>query len=237
MLRMIPKTWRNHGLPRFGSAPLRRRMEGIHPAARGVLVLRRSAPLLAIVCGLLIGLTAPAVRLQAEEPVGAFLTALRERGYFELAIAYLERHAASSLASPEFRQILPYEQGVTLIQAALAQRQLSQKLVYLDRAQSEFERFREQQPDHPLRLSADVQLGRLLVERARLELLRAERPGVGPNEREQIVQRSRDLFDEAHAVFQQNQAKIRTRLEQFPAGLGAERDADRIRERDQLRVT
>ncbi len=236
MLRIIPKTWRNHCLPSLGSAPFRRLTEGIRSAARGALVLRRSGPPLAVFCGLLIGLATPAIRLQAEEPVEAFLTALRERGYFELAIAYLERHAAGSLASPEFRQILPYEQGVTLIQAALAQRQLSQKLAYLDRAQSEFERFREQQPEHPLRLSADVQLGKLLVERARLELLRAERPGVNAKEREQIVQQSRDLFDEARDVFQQNQTKIRSRLEQFPAGLAAERDADRIRERDQLRA-
>ena len=61
---------------------------------------------------------APAV-LRSDEPVEAFLTALRDRGYYELAVAYLDGLASRSFLSPGIQQTLKYEQGTTLVQAAL----------------------------------------------------------------------------------------------------------------------
>ena len=138
--------------------------------------------------------------------------------------------------SPDFQQTLAYEQGVTLVQASLTQRSVARKAEYLDRAQAEYERFCQQHPDHALRLSADAQLGKILIERARMELQQADRTGLEASQREQIVQRARDLFDRARQVFEDNQARIRIQLEQIPKALAEQRDAALIKERERLRA-
>ncbi len=164
------------------------------------------------------------------------MAALRKRGYYDEAVDYLDRLAKSPLISPQLQQTLAYEQGVTLVQAALGQRQLGRKAEYLDRAQAEFERFRTQQSDHPLLLSANGQLGKILLERARILCLQAERPGLEATKHGELVQQARDLFGRAREVFQQSQAQLASRLEQIPKALSAERDAELIKQRDQLRA-
>ncbi len=177
---------------------------------------------------------APAM-VRADEPVEAFLTALRDRGYFELAVAYLDGLSSRSSVSPEIQTTLKYEQGATLVQAALAQRQLAIKGQYLDRARAQFEQFRTEQANHPLVLSANAQLGKILIERARLLFLESQKPGRTDAERDQRVQQAQDRFQQAGEIFEKNRALLRTRLEQIPKALRADRDAEQIRERDQLR--
>lgn len=181
-------------------------------------------------------LTAPVAPGQAGEPVEAFLAALRERGYYDQAVDYLDRLAKSALIAPDWQKTLAYEQGVTLVQAALAQREMARKAEYLDRAQVEFERFRSQQSDHPLLLSANAQLGKILLERARIATLQAQRPGVDAAKRDALTQQARDLFGRAREVFQQNKEQLGSRLEQMPKALADDRDTELIKQRDQLRA-
>jgi hypothetical protein len=52
--------------------------------------------------------------VSAEEPAEEFLQALREVGYFDVAIRYLDGAADSELVNPEFRKKIPYEKSKTL---------------------------------------------------------------------------------------------------------------------------
>ena len=55
---------------------------------------------------------------QGVEQVEEFLQGLRERGYFEVALDYMDAMKDSPLASDEFKKNLPYERGVTLVDLA-----------------------------------------------------------------------------------------------------------------------
>ena len=113
----------------------------------------------------------------AEEPVEAFLTALRSRGYFDEALAYLDRVSQQDV-SDDLQATIGYERGVTLVAAALGQRQRAGKQAYLDQAQKAFEEFVAANPDHSLSFAASRKLGDILVERARIQITRADRPSV-----------------------------------------------------------
>ena len=56
-----------------------------------------------------------AVPIFADEPAEAFLEALRERGYYDVAIDYLNGLDNSDLISAQFRKTLPFEKAQTLI--------------------------------------------------------------------------------------------------------------------------
>ena len=170
-----------------------------------------------------------------EEPVSQFLAALRERGYFDLAIAYLNRVSSSDSLPAETVVTLRYEKGITLISAALAQRQLAGKERYLDQAQAEFEAFTKEAPQHALSLAASGKLGDILVERARIRLTQADRPSAGPEQQAELRKGARNLFTRANTLFVSNKKKIRKRLEGFPKALDPEKDEAEVKLRDQLR--
>jgi hypothetical protein len=58
----------------------------------------------------------------AGEPAAAFLDGLRERGYFDVAIDYLDAAAKNPAVPVEFKNTMLYERGVTLVQGAKVQR-------------------------------------------------------------------------------------------------------------------
>ncbi len=171
-----------------------------------------------------------------EEPFAEFLEALRSRGYYDVALPYLDRMASATTVSEVRRQTIAYERGVTLVSAALKQRQMAGKERYLDQAQAAFERFRQDAPNHSLALSSNGQLGNILVERARIKLLRAARPLVQPEQQEILKQEARSILDQAGKIFNENRDSIRVRLEDMPKALDPDKDSDRIAERDRLRA-
>ena len=106
---------------------------------------------------------------QGGEPAQRFLDELRARGYFDTALNYLDAMAASRLAPPEFREVLPYERAATLIAAAQIERDAAVRERRLDEAESALQEFVQQQPGHAKRITAQRQLGSLIAERARLK--------------------------------------------------------------------
>ena len=74
------------------------------------------------------------------------------------------------------------------------------------------------------------------MERARLQFLDTQKPGLTDAERNEGLQQARDLFQQAGQIFEKNRALMRARLERIPKALRADKDAEQIRERDQLRA-
>jgi hypothetical protein len=62
-----------------------------------------------------LSLFAPVAALQAQEPAQKFLDALRERGYFDVAIHYLDGAGESAAVPEAFRKKVPFEKAQILI--------------------------------------------------------------------------------------------------------------------------
>ena len=214
----------------FGSSPVGRCCVG---AGWGLLGRRRglhAAWALVLVC-----LACGPAGLEAAEPAEAFLRELKARGYYELALEYLDRLEASGIAEDDFRRTIDFQQGEVLIQAALQQRTLSRKQAELDRAQQEFEKFTADHPQHALAVTAQGRLGEIVMERARLLVAQANQTTTAPQRGEELRDQARQLFDEAATIFAGHKAQLRSQLEQIPKALSPAKDAALIKERDRLR--
>lgn len=144
---------------------------------------------------------------RAEEPVEQFLSALQSKGYFDVALDYIDRMATSPLAPSAFKQEVGYRRGMVLVNSARATRNSATRRSSLDRAQKELEQFIQQHPDHPSAAMARVQMGNILVERARELVQQAD-----------DEQGNRDaLYREASGVFSQAYDALTTSKEELAA--------------------
>ena len=170
---------------------------------------------------------------EGAETARRFLRGLRERGYHDMAVEYLEQMRTSPLSPIEFRETLFYELGVTLIEASRDQRDIKQREAQLDEAATALQRFVGMNPDHPLVTAANSQLGNLRVERARIRVEQADQPSAR-DRRESLLAEANKMYGEALTVFERAQADLRERLEQL-ANI-AEDDRRNIALRDSLRT-
>src|SRR5688572_8272870 len=127
-----------------------------------------------IACALFL-LAAPS-SVGAVEPAREFLEGLRQRGYHDYALLYLERMRTSPLATPEFKETLGYELGVTLRDGARLLPTPKQREDQLDRARDELAKFIKDRPKNPLVVDAWSQLGQLGQIRARMRFADMEKP-------------------------------------------------------------
>lgn len=145
--------------------------------------------------------------VHAEEPIEQFLSALQAKGYFDVAIDYIDRMADSTLAPNSFKQEVGYRRGMVLVNSARATRNSATRRANLDRAQKELEQFINQHPDHPSAAMARVQMGNILVERARELVQQADQE-----------QENRDaLYQKASGVFSQAYDALKTSKEELAA--------------------
>ncbi|QDU98186.1 hypothetical protein [Lignipirellula cremea] len=173
--------------------------------------------------------------LRAAEPAAEFLKELRDRGYFELALIYIDKMEKNNLAPQDFRQTIGFERGVTLIRAAQTERDLVARERQLDQAQNAIREFLNANLTHDKAPDAQTQLGNLLVERARMKVEQVRR---NPATAETSRAEARTLYDESHQLFVDQIEGIRTQLTNIPPNLNPKNaaDANRIAKRDLLRA-
>ncbi len=171
-------------------------------------------------CCLLIGLAG------AEEPAATFLQALRDRGYFDLTETYLERLEESDLGSPEFRESLVFERGLSAIQAASRESDPGTRAAGMDAAKSLFSTFLTAQPEHPRAGDARSWLSRIVLEQARGEVLAAGQE-VDAAVAKSFYREASQLFDEAEEEFSARLEEMRKELEWINQQPTARQDTDR----------
>jgi tetratricopeptide (TPR) repeat protein len=186
--------------------------------------------------GLVLALSAaiPAA-IRGEEPARDFLEKLRERRYYDMALEYLTQMESSPLATAEFKDIIPYERGVTLVQQAGGTRDLTERARVLDRAQQTLEEFVKRNTGHQLASSARSQLGNVIVERARMLVEQANERGASNSA--QKLKDAAALYDEANQVFENSRQSIAEQLKGIPKVLDMKdkKQAAQADLRDQLR--
>lgn len=173
---------------------------------------------------------------RADEPAEAFLQALKTRGYYSLALEYLQRLETQASLPAAFRERLDFERGEVYIPAALAERQSTKKQELLNQAQEAFDRFIKSQPDHVAVVLARGRLASLQIEQARLRIAQAKRETTVDATRNDLMKQARDLLKQATKTYSEQQTQVREQLEKIPKSLDAKKDASLIRTRDDLRA-
>jgi tetratricopeptide (TPR) repeat protein len=144
----------------------------------------------------------------AAEPAREFLDKLREKGYYDTALDYLDIMANSPAAPVELKQTLLYEKGTTLIDASRTTRDSAIRAKQLDDAQDNLQKFTAANPNHPLASSAQKQIGNLFVERARIVLERAKKSASAAE-----MTAANGLYQQAYESFDSTQKGIAKKLE------------------------
>ena len=136
----------------------------------------------------------------AAEPGTDFLNALRDRGYFDLAINYLDRVQKGAPATPAFKAELDFHRGTTLKQQAEQARRKTERDTLLAEAEKSFVRFTRSAPTHELVAQAQREQGSILFTRARVKAIDAETAKAGSEKEKRYIE-ARGLFTQAQAVF------------------------------------
>ncbi len=171
----------------------------------------------------------------AAEPAREFLEKLRERGYYDTALDYLDDMATSPTAPIELKQTLEYERGTTLIDASRTTRDVAIREKQLNDAQAALKSFVEKikgDPNNKLLSAAEKQLGNVLVERARMIVERAKKAG----DPAPLLKQANGLYMEGHKVFDDTQKIIGDKLTKLPPNPDPKKDQQIIDLRDQLRI-
>jgi tetratricopeptide (TPR) repeat protein len=179
-----------------------------------------------LLAGGLVLASALASPVSAAEPAREFLDKLREKGYFDTALEYLD----SVQNIPAMKETLEYEKGTTLIEASRITRDAAIRAKQLDEAQANLNKFLKDKPTHALASSAQKQIGNLLVERARVIVERAKKKN-DPAE----FKKAYELYLEAGKSFDVTQAAIAEKLKKLPPKVD-EKDTKTKELQDQLRM-
>ena len=136
-------------------------------------------------------------RLVAEEPAAAFLNALREKQYNDEALRLSGPHGGQSADTGGVPPGDSLQRGVTMIQAAVLERDRAVRESRLNVAKENLERFLREQPDHPKKSSARRQFG---IPAARVG---AHEDGASGADRMMPTMRKEaaGLYDQAYQVF------------------------------------
>lgn len=169
----------------------------------------------------------------AHEPAQAFLEALRERNYFDVALDYLTSAEKDPTLPDSFKETILYEKGTTLVQGARFQRDSTLREQQLDEARKVLNDFVKTEPQHLYAVAARSQIGNVLIERARSRVEKAHK--LTAAEKQPLLKQARDLYEEASKTFTALVEELRTKLKTYPATLDEKKDAKQIEERDRFR--
>lgn len=187
-----------------------------------------------VACSALCGAVWWCAHAAAGEPVEAFLEALRQRGWYDEAIDYLEQCRGNPLVSEEFKRQLPYHQAVVLLEAAQQTADPAVKQRKLNEVESRLAEFVDSNPPADLAASARRQLASVLAERAQANIARADNSG-SDAQRDSLLQESRQLIDRGRELLKTCESFYIEQLEQIPKILDARTEGDTIARRRRLR--
>ena len=152
----------------------------------------------------------------AEEPAERFLQALRENGYYDIALDYLESISDSPAVSDDFKKILPFEKAETLIKSTADIRNIDEWEKRLDEAQNLLAQSAKL-ADTPEFLSrAQRNQGNLLYRRARVYMKRADDERLTAGEQQQLMEQAQSLLIESRDVYQKARKSLASIISETP---------------------
>ena len=193
----------------------------------------RSFPLTALVLAILSVLTGNHAHAAGDDPRFAqdFANGLRARGYYDLALDYLNGWRQASNTPADLRQTLDLLEGRVLIEAASHDNDPEAARDKLDRARAMIERFVKERADHPEATDALIALANLLYERGRTEVAFASEAKTPADKAGRLVT-ARKFFGNSRDAFDKAVERLETRFVAYPKFIPA--DDPRRLEREQV---
>jgi hypothetical protein len=171
---------------------------------------------------------------QGEERAREFLDGLREQGYFDVALDYLEQLRASPLCPADLKESIDYEAAITLMSGSLVIQDPKLRIQALDDARDKFDAFIKANPSHPLVAGARMQLANVLVERGRFKMEQSGKTTTKAEEKKQLMADARTLFQDAQKVFTDADAYFTQQHATFNKTIDPKKTKE-IEARDQVR--
>ena len=161
---------------------------------------------------LLVIISAP---VYAVEPYQEFLAGLRDRGYHDYAIFYLQELEKKPNLSKEIKDLIPYEKAMTYLDAASRGSRPQERNKQLDQALIELANFVKASPNHPKVGEAETKRGSILLNKARVEIWKINSPSEAVNKATHQKE-ARSLIAQARKIFQVAHDKHKATYSKFP---------------------
>ena len=185
----------------------------------------------------LLGLAAVAPTASAVDRSADLVAAMRQAGWDDTAVEFLDWVEKSPLASDAFRAQIPFERAVCLASQARRSRNRDERNRLLSRAADDFQKFAQGDLDSPAALDALRQSANLHAEQAVAALGDVDRlPAQATSQRDAARNAARQKFKLATDVAQQVLDLCKKRLAALPKPSALEGDAESAALRDGLRT-
>jgi len=142
-----------------------------------------------------------------------FVTELRNQGYKDLALEYLQK--LSKNPSPELAKELPLEMAKTRLDTASDEPDSRKRLTMYEQARAEFDKFLKDNPNHPRASEARLDMAQVTVLQGRTQLSRAL---LQDTTEARVAEglRARALFEEAGKQLQASLSELEGQLAKAP---------------------
>ncbi|WP_435006374.1 tetratricopeptide repeat protein [Tundrisphaera lichenicola] len=161
-----------------------------------------------------------------------FVQGLRERGYYDLALEYLDQLRQAPDTPDDLKRTIDFEEGRTLIESATHASDPDASKEKLDQAKIKIESFVKANPDLPQTTEALVDLAHLLYERGLTEVDLAGDFRNGP-EKENKLAGARGYYANAREAYSRAFERLNAKLETYPKFIPP--DDPRKSERERVR--
>lgn len=166
--------------------------------------------------------------IAAAEPAQEFLTRLRDVGYFDTALAYLDRLDTIPSIPATFKDAISLERAQTFIDSAVASRSAKERDEQFVLALDQLKEFLKQSA-HPRLSEARLLLGKL-------QMVRAGQLTAGPKPTDETRTAARASYMEAAGTFDSIVTDLRATLEGLKGQrVDAVKDPEKAAQRDQYR--
>lgn len=138
-----------------------------------------------------------------------FLQGLRDRGYQDYALLYLDRLEASATTPAEVKTVIPLERAMTLLENARSLTSPDAQSKQLDAALANLERFVKDNPNHARAAEANTERGRILIGKAQVFIWKSKSPsnedtkGTLQTAARKLVSQAKEIFQKAHDQYEQ----------------------------------
>ncbi|MFK7777158.1 MAG: hypothetical protein QM501_03395, partial [Gimesia sp.] len=151
----------------------------------------------------------------AEEQYLKFLQGLREKNYHDTALQYLDQISADKETPKEIKELIPFERAMTLMVFSRTQKLPKDQEKTLNLALAQLELFTKQSPNHPKAGTANTERGKIILEKAEVEVRKSQSPAEGNKKEYQAA--ARKLVAQARAIFQKAYNLHEKTWKSFPA--------------------
>ena len=156
------------------------------------------------------------VSAQGAEPFEEFLQSLRDRGYYDFALFYLEQTEKRNDLAPKTRAVIPFEKAMTLLQGAKTVLNPLQQRRDLARAEVFLDQFVKASPQHPSAAQANTERANILLQRARVDVIQANSPS-NRDKRAEFQKSSLANVAKAQGIFKKALDQFKKEHEKFPS--------------------